>query len=324
MSILSTSIVPDRPRVVIVKSSDPYMATSQALRLVQSDFSVNPGDCIVIKPNIVRPVSPEEGITTDARVVEAVIEYLRDKGVDDIIISEGGNPGTDKAFKKLGFKELAKRQEVGLVNLNKDDWEEVHIPDAVALNKVKVAKTVLECDGIINVPKLKIHHMAQVTLSLKNLMGVIVDNRGLIMHDKIDEKIVDLASLFKPVLNVVDGIVGAEKDEVVGDPVESKVIIAGNDMVSVDAVGSAVMGLDPVTIRHVNMAGRRGLGVSDLDHINIVGEPISTVVKKYSTKYSARKLETYGLAHPLSEEDVDIMRNSFANRDPQVADPYGK
>ena len=61
-----------------------------------------------------------------------------------------------------------------------------------------------------------------------------------------------------------------------------------------------------------------------LNQINIVGDPISTVVKKYSTKYSTRKLKTYGLAHPLSEEDVEYMRNSFANRDPQVANPYGK
>jgi uncharacterized protein (DUF362 family) len=322
VSILSTSNPQNKTRVAIAKGSDPYMTTTQALKLVQDDFTVKPGDRIVIKPNIVRPDSPESGITTDVRVVEAVIEYLRDSGVEDIVIAEGGNPGTDKAFKKLGFKELEKRHGVGLVNLNKDEWEVVEIPSAVALGKVKVAKTVLECDGIFNVPKLKIHHMAQVTLALKNLMGVIVDNRGLVMHDMIDAKIVDLASLFKPVLNVVDGIVGAEKDEVVGDPVESNVIIAGVDMVSVDALGSAVMGLDPATIRHVQMAAGRGLGESELDCIHVVGEPIGAVMKKYSTEYSSRKLETYGLAHPLSEDDVVYMRNSFANRDPQVADPY--
>jgi uncharacterized protein (DUF362 family) len=187
-----------------------------------------------------------------------------------------------------------------------------------------VAKTILKCDGIINVPKLKIHHMAQVTLSLKNLMGVIVDNRGIVMHDMIDEKIVDLASLFKPVLNVIDGVIGAEKDEVVGDPVISNVVLSGVDMVSVDAVGSAVMGLDPLLVRHVQMAEARGLGLASLERIEFVGESIESVVKKYSTEYSARKLETYGLSHPLSEEDINYMHNKFAKRDPQVKDPYVK
>ena len=311
-------------KVALSKGADSLLTTHQALHLIQDEITVKPNDRIVIKPNIVRPVAPEKGITTDARVVEAIIEFLQDQNVEDIVIAEGGNPGTDTAFKKLGLKDLEKKHGVGLVNLNKDRWEEVNIPNSVALHKVKVAKTVLECDGIINVPKLKIHHMAQVTLSLKNLMGVIVDNRGLIMHDMIDEKIVDLASMFKPVINVVDGIVGAEKDEVVGDPVESNVIIAGIDMVSVDAVGSAVMGLDPTRIRHVQIAAERGLGVSDLAHIEVIGESIEAVMKKYSTEYSTRKLKTYGLAHPLSETDIVYMKNNFASRDPQVSDPYKK
>jgi uncharacterized protein (DUF362 family) len=294
------------------------------LNYFKDEVSYKPCDRVVIKPNIVRPVASKKGITTDVRVVEAIIKFLRDRGVEDIIIAEGGNPGTDKAFKILGFMELKMKYGVELVNLNKDEWEEITIPDSVVLETVKVAKTVLECDKIINVPKLKIHHMAQITLSLKNLMGVIVDNRGLVMHDMIDEKIVDLASLFKPVLNVVDGIVGAEMDEVVGNPVQSNVIIAGVDMVAVDTIGSAVMGLDPNTIKHVQLAAKRGIGISNLDHIDVIGEMIKTVEKRFSTAYSERKLKTYGLSNPLSEEDKLYMRNSFANRDPQVSDPYRK
>ncbi len=311
-------------RVVIAKGSDPYRTTLQALNYFKDEVSYKPCDRVVIKPNIVRPVASKKGITTDVRVVEAIIKFLRDRGVEDIIIAEGGNPGTDKAFKILGFMELKMKYGVELVNLNKDEWEEITIPDSVVLETVKVAKTVLECDKIINVPKLKIHHMAQITLSLKNLMGVIVDNRGLVMHDMIDEKIVDLASLFKPVLNVVDGIVGAEMDEVVGNPVQSNVIIAGVDMVAVDTIGSAVMGLDPNTIKHVQLAAKRGIGISNLDHIDVIGEMIKTVEKRFSTAYSERKLKTYGLSNPLSEEDKLYMRNSFANRDPQVSDPYRK
>jgi len=313
-----------RSRVAIVKGTDPYETTKQALKLVREEVVVKPDDRVLIKPNCVSTKLPDTGVTTDSKVVEPIIEFLREKGVHDIVIGEGGNPGTNKTFKITGLKDLADRQGVELVNLNKDKWEEFPIPGSVAMNKVKIARTVLDCDRIINVPKLKIHHMAQVTLSLKNLMGVVVDKRGKLMHHRLHEKIVDLASLFKPALNVVDGIVGAEMDEVVGSPVESNVIIAGVDMVSVDAIGSAVMGLDPLTVKHVQQAAGRGLGISSLNHIDVLGDPIESVTRKFSTEYSDDKLESYGLSRPLSEEDIAYMMSNFTERDPRVEDPYAK
>jgi len=323
--LFSTDVAPiHKTRVAIVKGTDPFKTTNHALKHVQNKIIIKPGDCALIKPNLVSPIAPDKGITTDAGVVDAIIEFLRLKGVEDIVIADGGDPGTEKTFRVTGLKDLSRKHGVETVNLNKDTWEEIPIPGSLALKKVKVAKTVLRSDCIINVPKLKIHHMAQVTLSLKNLMGVVVDKRGLLMHHKLDEKIVDLASLFKPILNVVDGIVGSEMDEVLGSPVESNVIIAGVDMVSVDTVGSAVMGLDPNTVRHIQLAAGRGLGVSNLDHIEIIGDPIEDVTIKYSTEYSAGKLKTYGLAHPLSKTDIANMKKSFTKRDPHLKDLYNK
>jgi len=319
-----TGKIPDRSTVALVKGTDPFETTSRALDIVQKGVDIQPDERVLIKPNCVRPVAPETGVTTDGRVVEAIIEFLRKNDVQNIVIAEGGNPGIEKAFRVTGLKKLEKEHGVELVNLNKDKWEEFPVPGSVALKKVKISKTVLDSDRIINVPKLKIHHMAQVTLSLKNLMGVIVDKRGMVMHDGIDEKIVDLASLFKPALNVVDGIVGAEMDEVVGRPVSSNVVITGVDMVSVDSVGSAVMGLDPTSVRHVQMAAERGLGIASLDRIDVIGEIIEDVMIKFSTEYSDEKVKSYGLTKPLSESDLVYMRNGFANRDPHVEDPYAK
>ena len=314
--------VVDGSRVVLVKGSDPFETTARAMKLVMGDVVIHPDERVLIKPNCVRPETPETGVTTDGKVVDAVIESLQEAGIRDIVIAEGGNPGTEKAFRLTGLEDVAERRGVPLVNLNEDEWKEVHIPGAAALERVRIARTVLDCDRIINVPKLKIHHMAQVTLSLKNLMGVIVDNRGRVMHDRLDEKIVDLASLFRPALNVVDGIVGAELDEVVGEPIHSNVVIAGVNMVSVDVVGSAVMGLDPNEIRHIQMAAQRGLGLANLNRIEVVGESIDSVRTRFRTEYSDRKLKTYGLKKPLSEADVTRMKVSFAIRDPRVDDPY--
>ena len=310
--------------MAIAKGEDPYQTTVKALDLIQDEFHVKLDEKVLIKPNCVMPSEPSTGITTDSRVVEAIVVHLKTRGVSDITVAEGGNPGTEKAFELTGLKELSERHGLKLVNINKDEGEVITIPDAAALEEVKVSKTVLESDCIINVPKLKIHHMAQVTLNLKGFMGVIVGKRGRLMHYRLDEKIVDLASLFKPRLNVVDGIVGAEMDEVVGHPVRSNVILAGIDMVATDAVGCAVMGLDPRSVRHVQMAAERSLGIGDPDMIRVFGEPIESVAKSYSQDYSDEKIESYKMSRPLSPDDRARMKAEFEHRDPHVEDPYAK
>ncbi len=286
-----------RTRVVIVKGNDPRHMSKQALGLLNAEDIFAPEDRVLIKPNCVIPKLPSTGITTDARLVEGIIDFVRACGVMDITIGEGGNPGTEKAFEVTGMRAVATRQNVPLVNLNKDDGVDITIPLGRSLRRVVVARRVLESTCIVNVPKLKIHHMAQVTLSMKNLMGAIVGDRGAIMHTHIDEKIVDLASLIRPKLNVIDGLVGAERDETHGSPVAMGLIIAGRDMVAGDAVGSAVMGLDPQTVRHVRLAADRGLGVGDLTAIDVRGEAIQAVRKPFSQDLSAEKLrQAYGLS----------------------------
>jgi uncharacterized protein (DUF362 family) len=91
------------------------------------------------------------------------------------------------------------------------------------------------------------------------------------MHGNIDEKIVDLASIFKDKvkLNIVDGLVGAETDEVRGSPVEMNLLIAGLDMVAVDTVSTAIMGIDPRRVKYLQLSAKCGLGVSDLNEIEI-------------------------------------------------------
>lgn len=283
--------------VIIVRGKNPRLMSKQALGLLNAEVVFSPEDRVLIKPNCVLPKPPSTGVTTDAHLVEGIIDFARACGVVDITIGEGGNPGTDKAFDITGLREVATRHNVPLVNLNKDEGVEVKIPRGKTLRSVVVARRVLESTCIVNVPKLKIHHMAQVTLSIKNLMGAIVGDRGAIMHTNIDAKLVDLASVIRPKLNVIDGLVGAERDETHGNPIPMDIIIAGRDMVAVDAVGSAVMGIDPQTVRHVRLAAERGLGVGDLTAIEVRGEAIRTVRKPFSQDLSAEKLkQAYGLS----------------------------
>lgn len=252
-----------------------------ALELIDAERLITPEDRVLIKPNYVVAKHPSTGITTDSRILESVIEFVKGCGVKDIVVGEGGSGNTDKAFNVVGIREITSKQKVKLVNLNRDPRINIKISNALALKEVGVARTALESTCIINVPKLKIHHMAVVTLNMKNFMGLILPKN--IMHGQLHEKIVDLSSVFKDKvkINVIDGLVAGEIDETSGNPVKMDLLIAGQDMVAVDTVGTAIMGIDPRKVKYLTIAGENGLGVSNLDEIQVLGERIEDVKKQF-------------------------------------------
>ena len=279
------------PKVAIVKGTKPVDVTVKALRMINVDEVLSEEKPILVKPNYIDASHPSTGITTDSRVIEGVVKFLKNRGVKKIVIGEGsGFADTFKAFKVAGVDEVAKRWDVGLVDLNEDEFVEVNPPSPLALKRVKIAKTALE-STIISVPKLKPHRMTDVTLSIKNMMGVISPKGS--MHRRLNKNIVDLASIVKPSIAVVDGIVAGEGHETSVNPVEMNLVIAGTDPVAVDAVGAAVMGINPKNVKHLRLAERKGLGTCNLEQIEIVGEvgeSIESVKKKFRRSLSSRLL----------------------------------
>lgn len=269
-----------RASVAIVRNKNPALAVKKVLELVDAKTLISSDDRVLIKPNYLCAKHPSTGVTTDTRVVSTIIEFVKGCGVGDIVVGDGGWSDTDSVFNVVGIRDVAKREGVKLVDLNDDEKVRIKISRATVLKEVDIAKTVLEYDSIINVPKLKIHRLAKVTLSIKNLMGAILPKS--IMHNRIDEKLVDLASLLKPKLNIIDGTVGCEKNEYSGNPVPMDVIIGGRDIVSVDVVGSLTMGIDPTEVEYIKLAAKRGIGTMDLREIEIIGEKIANVRKRFA------------------------------------------
>lgn len=108
-----------------------------------------------------------------------------------------------------------------------------------------IARTVLESDLILNIPVMKIHGgESRVTLCAKNMMGCIARDKDF-MHSGFNAKIIDLLKVVKPDLNIVDGIVGMDGEEIHGRPVGTNLLVAGNDFVAVDSVCSRIMGFGP-------------------------------------------------------------------------------
>jgi len=222
-----------------MKGTKPIETTVKALELLASDVdsALVWKKPVLIKPNYLNSRHPSTGITTDSRVIEGVVKFLKERKIEDIAIGEGsGFADTFEAFKVAGVDAVAQRWDVRLVDLNKDEFVEVSPPDPLSLRRVMVAKTALE-STIVSVPKLKPHRQAGVTLSLKNMMGALA-SKGTMHMGSLSRNIVDLASVLKPSLSVVDGIIAGEGHESSGKPVEMNMVIAGADPVAVDAVGA--------------------------------------------------------------------------------------
>ncbi len=274
------------PKVAIVKGTKPLDVTVEALEMINANDVLPTEKPVLIKPNYINAKHPSTGITTDSRVIEGVVKFLKQHKVKNIVIGEGsGFADTFKAFKVAGVDAVADRWDVRLIDLNEDDSVEVSPPNPLVLKKVKIAKTALQ-STLISVPKLKLHRLAHVTLSIKNMIGAITP-KGTI-HGHLSEKIADLASILKPAVAVIDGIIAGEGHETSGNPVEMNLVLAGVDPIAVDAVGATVMGLPPETVKHLCLAEQKGLGTCNLKKITVVGEPINKVRRKFKRSLFSR------------------------------------
>ena len=270
-------------QVSIVHSSDPIAGSKKALDMIGADKILDRYDRILIKPNYVNASMPSTGVTTDPRMVRGIVEYLLEHGwsTSEFAVGEGGmvSYNTLDTFKKVGLSEQLQGLGVKLIDLNAEPHVEVDVPGGRSLKKVTVAKSFTDYDCILSVPKLKIHCWSLSTLSMKNMMGGILP-KG-IMHDDLAQKIVDLNRAFGPELTVIDGIIGCQGHELACDTINSEVIIAGEDFVATDAVGSFLMGLCPEEIPYLQLAKKAGLGENDMEKIEYVGEQIGRIRKKY-------------------------------------------
>ena len=278
--------------VAIIRGTNPVDVTVEALQMIHVEQVLSVERPILIKPNYINASHPSTGITTDSRVIEGVVKFLKKRGAKDIVIGEGsGFADTFEAFRVAGVDKMAEKWNVRLIDLNKDEFVEVCPPNPLSLKRVRIAKTALE-STLISVPKLKLHRFAEVTLSLKNMMGTI-SPKGL-MHNHLNKNIADLASIIKPSIAVIDGIIADEGHETSENPVEMNLVIAGTDPVAVDAVGAAVMGVSPKGVKHLCFAEEKGLGTCDLRKIEVLGQPIESVRRKFRRSLTSKFLRYLG------------------------------
>jgi uncharacterized protein (DUF362 family) len=166
--------------VSIVQDNSIRTAIERSIRLLGGIESfVQPKDKVVIKPNLVFGLPPYTGFITDLPIVQAIIELCQNVGVLDLAIAEGsGGIDTKLAFRISGYNELAEKYGVRLIDLNESPTAKVAVPGGLLVQELRIPRVILDCDVLINVPKLKLYKKAPgrgewASLAVKNLMGTL-------------------------------------------------------------------------------------------------------------------------------------------------------
>jgi uncharacterized protein (DUF362 family) len=217
-------------------------------------------------------------------VVEAIILRLKDLGIEAIVVeSDATVTNADKAYEATGMKEMVERNGVKFINLRYEkDKVKIPIPDCETLKSITVPRIVME-SAVISAAKMKTHMATKVTLGMKNMFGLMPDKYKAKFHmNGISKVVVDINTVIKPQLTVIDGFVAMEgRGPTGGDPVKMDLIIAGKDVVATDATCARVMGLDPHEISHIRTAAEKGLG--NIDNVEILGTKFEDVKRNFKT-----------------------------------------
>jgi len=275
---------------------------------------------VLIKPNIASRDRSGTGKVTDARVTEAVTKIVQRQKPARIVIGEGSAVGFDfpdlqdtmMALEESGTKAVAEKLGVPVVDLNRDSHREVEVPGALVMKTVKIARTVLESDVIVSVPVMKTHIRSAVTLSLKNMKGVMPGGEKRKTHQLgLELAIADLNSVVKPHFAVVDGLVGMEGLwEYPDDCVRVGVVGASRDPVALDSVFARVMGVEVQEVMHLQYCQGRGLGIADPERIDAVGVPVAEVRHPFRRAFEVVKSRYPGLT-VLAEKACTGCTNEF-------------
>ena len=275
-------VLPDRSSVALLPASDYSADFSdlifRGLRTLNLDLS---GQRVLLKPNMVE-YEIDTAINTHPHVIVGAAIACRRAGAASVVVAEG--PGHRRDIEYLlastGLDDYLREERIEFVDLNHDD---------VVLTRLRSSFTgasELALPVVVTVPKLKTHHWAGMTCSMKNLFGTVPGAvygwpKNVLHQYGIQQSILDLTATIKPGLAIVDAVVAMEGDgPIMGKPRRVGFVAMGTDPVAVDATCARIIGLDPDKMPYLKEASAF-LGVSDDAHIVHRGES----PRRYATRF---------------------------------------
>lgn len=239
---------------------------------------VKKGQTVVLKPNIGWDKAPELAANTNPELVGAMVKLCLSAGAKEVLVfdhtcdnwqSSYRNSGIEKSVKEAGGRILPGNDETMYV--------EVELPNAVSLKKTKIHKAILDCDVWFNMPVLKNHGGPKMTVSMKNLMGIVWDRR-FFHQNNLHQCIADIATFpKKPALNIVDAYrimkTNGPQGKSLADVALTKALFISPDMVAVDTAAikffSQVQEMNLADVQYLAMAQKQKVGTMNLDKLNI-------------------------------------------------------
>ncbi len=246
------------------------------------DRFVRPGQRVLIKPNLLAGKSPDKAVTTHPELVRAVIEAVQRAGATPLV---GDSPGIGTAVavaRSCGILEVCARTGAEFVPF--EETTTISLGEG-SLQRLEIARAVLEADAIINLPKLKTHQMMGLTCAVKNLYGVVVGMRKIRLHLQAGtskatfaELLLALARHIAPALTIVDAVTAMEGNGPgSGDPVHLGALFGGPDCVAVDTLALELTGLPPERVWTHQAALRQKLPGCRRDDLVVYGEEPATL-----------------------------------------------
>jgi uncharacterized protein (DUF362 family) len=274
-------VKPKRSRVAIL-AAEQYGSSlrdtiTRGIRMFHLEIG---GKRVVIKPNLVE-FDPQSVINTHPALIEAAVDSFKSLGAREVIVAEGPGHRRDNEYllSASGLYDVIKEHRIRYVDLNNDDVRLTPLKSSfTGLKQLYLPETLYNADLLVSLPKLKTHHWAGVTLSLKNMFGVVPGSvygwpKNVLHWAGINGSIVDInSSLPIPRFAILDGIVGMEGNgPLQGEAKKSGVLVFGDDLVAADATAARLMTIEPTRVKYLEMAGQF-LGNLGLGEIEQLGE----------------------------------------------------
>ena len=247
------------------------------------------GKSILLKPNLVVPGKEMPHANTHPEVIRAAAELFRRWDARDVFVAEGHAHYRDSrlVLDESGVTPMLEEAGLQYVDLNHDEvFSEKNRLGLNGIPRFYLPRTLRRADLIVSLAKMKTHHWAGVTLSMKNLFGVVPGicygwPKNVLHVAGIPQSILDLTATVRPHLAIIDGIVGMEGDgPIMGTPKRANLLVMGQNLPAVDATAARLMGFDPRRVSYLRAASGR-LGPIGSRRIRQRGEPLKGLVQRF-------------------------------------------
>ncbi len=273
---LPLSMSPGLPfDLVAIKGGEPGIMFDQAIAALGGmQAFVKKGQKVVIKPNIGWDVSPERAGNTNPVLVKRVIEHCFQSGAKEVYVFDNTCDKWDKCYATSGIERAVKDAGGKIAPGNTENYyQTVEIPNGKKLKSAKVHELILGSDVFINIPVLKSHSSARLTIAMKNHMGIVWD-RGFWHRNDLNQCIADFTTYVKqPDLNIIDAYRVMMKNGPRGvseaDVSLMKSLIISPDQVAADAAATKLFGISPDDVPYIGIAESMGVGSAALDKLNV-------------------------------------------------------